>query len=99
MDMDMETEDISQKNQFSCYYCSKACWSQDKVVSHMEMWTEDEDSLEKQNFKCPYSSQDLIRRDNIIKHMENKHSMLIIINNFILYNKKITYTCSQLYEL
>ena len=65
----------------------------------MEMCTEDEDSLEEQNFKCPYCSQEFVSRDNIIKHMENKHSIGIILYNFILSNTSINYMCSHLYEL
>ena len=49
----------------------------------MEMCNEDEDSLEQQNFKCPYCSPELISQDNVIKDMENKHSMFIILYNFI----------------
>ena len=79
MDKYMETEDMAQKQQFSCHYCSKECCSQDKVDSHMEMCTEDEDSLEEQNFKCPYCSQELISHDAVIKHMENQQSIIIIL--------------------
>jgi hypothetical protein len=46
----METKDIVQKQQFSCHYCNKDWWRQDKVVSYMEMCTEDEDSWDDHNF-------------------------------------------------
>ena len=72
MDKYMETEDMAQKQQFSCHYCSNEWWSQDRVVCYMEMCTEDEDSWEEKNFKCPYCSQELISHNNLIKHMENK---------------------------
>ena len=79
LDKYMETEDMAQKQQFSCHYCSKECCSQDKVDSHMKMCTEDEDSLEEQNFKCPYCGQELISHDAVIKHMENQQSIVIIL--------------------
>ena len=75
----METEDIVQKQQFSCHYFSKECCSQDKVDSHMERCTEDEDILEELNFKCTYWSQELISHDAVIKHMENQQSIIIIM--------------------
>ena len=67
----METKDDIQKQYFSCHFCSKEWWSQDKGVSYMELCTEDEDSWEDKNFKCPYCNQELIIQDNLIKHMRN----------------------------
>ena len=63
----------------------------------MEICTEDEDSWEDKNFKCPYCSQELISQDNLIKHMRNKHSMVIFLYNFILFNTTIKYMYSHLY--
>ena len=65
----------------------------------MEVYTEDEDSWEDKNFKCPYCSQELISQDNLIKHMrnKNKHSMIIFLYNFILFNTTMNYVCSHLY--
>ena len=65
----------------------------------MEMCIEDEDSLEEQNFKCPYCNPQLISQDNVIKHMENKHSMVIILYNFILSYITINYMCSHVCKL
>ena len=63
----------------------------------MEIYTEDEDSWEDKNIKCPYCSQELISQDNLTKHMRNKHSMVILLYNFILFNTTINYMCSHLY--
>ena len=63
----------------------------------MEMCNEDEDSWEDENFKCPYCSQELISQDNLIKRMRNKHSMVIFLHNFILFNTTTNYMCSHLF--
>ena len=64
----------------------------------MEMCNEDEDEDGKtKNFKYPYCSQELISQDNIIKHIRNKHSMVIFLYNFILFNTTINYMCSYLF--
>ena len=63
----------------------------------MELCTEYEESREDKNFKCPYCSQELISQDNLIKHMRNKHSMIILLYNFILFNTTINYMCSHLF--
>ena len=65
----------------------------------MKMCNEDDDSWKdkKKNFKCPYCSQELISQDNLIKHMRNKHSMVIFLFNFILFNTTINYMCSHLF--
>ena len=65
----------------------------------MEMCTEDKDIWEDNNFKCPYCSQELISQKNLNKHLRNKHSMVIFLYNFILFNKTINYMRQFLLEL
>ena len=58
MDECMETENIVEKQQFSCPYCTHECCSKYEVVSHMDNSSEDEDSVEEENYKFPSSSKD-----------------------------------------